>query len=80
MGQITYEDADCPKQTFTYDDELSFKDFTGWDFKSRPEYDFDNKVIFGSIFSQEIPDSDIFGKVLTNATFVRCNLDNVRFL
>ena len=66
-------DYDC-------DDQLSFKDFTGWEFISRPEYDFDNKIIYASCFSQENPDTDIFGKALTNATFLKCNLDNVRFL
>lgn len=81
MGKILYANEDgSGQQEITYDDELSFKDFTNWDFKSRPEYVFDNKVIYGSCFSQEEPDSDIFGKVLVNTTFVKCNLDNVRFL
>ena len=64
-------------QTITYDDALSFRDFTGWDFRDRPEYDFSNKVIYASVFSQETPDSVIFLKDMTGATFVKCNLMNV---
>ncbi len=59
------------------DDQLSLRDFTGWDFRDRPEYDFNNKVIYGSCFSQEILDNPIFGMELEGATFIRCNLDNV---
>lgn len=67
-------------QQYDVDEQLSFKDFTGWEFISRPEYSFDNKVIYASCFSQETPDSDIFGKALNNTTFIACNLDNVKFL
>jgi len=63
-------DYDC-------DDELSFKDFTGWDFRDRPEYDFNNKVIYGSCFAQEELDRDIFGGPLDGTVFIKCNLDNV---
>lgn len=64
------KDYDC-------DDELSFKDFTGWDFRDRPEYDFNNKVIYASCFSNETPNTPIFGDSLSNTTFIKCNLDNV---
>lgn len=61
----------------TYDDELSFRDFTGWEFQSRPEYDFSGKTIYASVFSQETPDRDIFSQDMKGAIFVKCNLDNV---
>lgn len=68
----------CPEpyQDNEYDEDLSFKDFTGLEFHSRPEYDFSNKVIYQSCFSQETPDSDIF-KDVRRAIFIKCNLDNV---
>lgn len=58
---------------YDIDDELSFKDFTGW---TSFEQDFNNKVIYGSCFSSEVPDADIFGSI-KGATFIVCNLDNV---
>lgn len=60
-----------------YDDALSFKDFTHWEFHSRPEYVFDGKVIYASIFLHEVPDQHIFPEDMKNVTFVNCNLDNV---
>lgn len=60
-----------------YDEELSFKDFTGWEFLSRPEIDFNNKIIYGSCFSNENPDSEIFSSKTSTATFIKCNLSNV---
>lgn len=69
---FNYEGTD-----YNIDDELSFRDFTGWDFRDRPEYDFNNKVIYASCFSQEIPDRHIFGENLQGTTFIKCNLDNV---
>lgn len=67
-------------QQYEVDEELSKKDFTGLEFISRPEYNFDNKIIYNSCFSQETPDTDIFGRALVNTTFILCNLDNVKFL
>ena len=69
---INFEGVD-----FECDDELSFRDFTGWDFRDRPEYDFNNKIIYASCFSQEEPDKPIFGDNLVGTTFIKCNLDNV---
>lgn len=63
--------------SYECDDELSGRDFNGWEFLSRPEYDFSNKIIYASIFSQEAPDQSIFGDKMTGATFLRCNLTNV---
>lgn len=65
-----------PNTNYDYDEDLSFKDFTNREFISRPEYKLDNKVIYASCFSQEIPDSDIFGKIF-GVVFINCNLDNV---
>lgn len=61
---------------YDIDDELSFKNFTGFEFYSRPEYDFSNKIVYQTCFSQETPDSDIF-KDVRGATFIKCNMDNV---
>ena len=58
--------------------EYSHRDFTGWSFKNRPEYDFNVKVIRGSCFSQEMPDSDIFPDGVSGREFYNCNLDNVK--
>ncbi len=52
-------------------DEFSFKDFTG---RSNLEV---LGIIYGSCFSQEIPDSRIFPDTMTGVTFIKCNLDNV---
>lgn len=59
------------------DDELSYKDFTGWEFKSRSEYDFNKKIIYASCFCNETPDIEIFNNKTKGATFIKCNLMNV---
>jgi hypothetical protein len=72
MAKVPYpglEHLDCDK-------ELSFRDFTNREFYSRPEYDFNNKVIYATCFSNEEPDADIFGNI-KGATFIKCNLSNV---
>ena len=66
------------KIDYDVDDQLSFKDFTGWDFNDRPEYDFSNKIIYASCFSNETPDKAIFNLKTENATFIKCNLMNVK--
>ncbi len=63
---------------YDVDDELSFKDFTGWDFNDRPEYDFSNKIVYASCFSNETPDNAIFNLKTENTTFIKCNLMNVK--
>lgn len=71
-GQVLVEDA-----LISYDDEYSLKDYTGWNFNDRPEYNFSNKVIYGTRFSQEFPNTSIFPNDMTNVTFVYCHLENV---
>jgi len=56
-----------------FDDEWSFKDFTGLKIKEN----LDGKVIHGSCFSQEIPDTHIFPEDMKGVKFSWCNLDNV---
>ena len=65
-------------QIIEYDDKHSFKDHTGRVLKLHSgASDFNGNVIYASCFSQEIPDSKVFPDDLENATFVKCNLDNV---
>ena len=57
-------------------DEFSFKDFTG-----RSDVHFEGMkggiVVYGSCFSQEIPDRHIFPDTMSGVIFIKCNLDNV---
>ncbi len=69
--KFTYQNIE-----YNIDDELSFKNFTHWEFMSRPQYNFNGKVIYSSCFCHEIPDSIIFGS-LVGATFIKCDLRNV---
>ncbi|MFZ2937603.1 MAG: hypothetical protein WA066_02740 [Candidatus Omnitrophota bacterium] len=62
-------------QSFTYDDKYSHKDFTGR--KLLDVKDLNGITIFGSCFSQEIPDKHIFPDNMAGVTFINCNLDNV---
>ena len=66
----------CPEpyQDYEYDEKLSFKDFTGRTFK---EVDFSKKVIYGSVFSNETPDTHVFPDDTNGTTFIDCMLDNV---
>lgn len=65
--KITFENTE-----YDYNPEYSFKDFTGQKI-SIP----DGSVVYGSCFSQEIPDNHIFSEDMKGVTFVKCNLDNV---
>ncbi len=58
------------------DESYSFKDMTGWDLADRR--DMDGKVIFGSCLAHETPGAPTLPANLKGATFIRCNLDNVR--
>lgn len=69
--------AEVDHQIISYDDELSFKNFSNWEFKSRPEYDFSNKTIYASTFSNETPNSDIFPEGTHDVHFIYCHLENV---
>src|SRR3990167_1381756 len=59
------------KTEYNLNDDYSFKDFTG---RSNLEV---SGIIYGSCFSQEIPDNHIFPDNMTGVTFIKCNLDNV---
>lgn len=52
----------------------SRKDFTGRNLTERT--DMDGLTIYGSCFSQEIPDTRCFPEDLRGVTFISCNLDN----
>lgn len=69
--------VEVDRERIQYDDALSFRDFTHWEFMSRPEYDFSNKTIYSSVFMHEEPESVVFAPGTRNVTFVCCNLDNV---
>jgi len=62
-------------QEFTYDDKYSHKDFTGR--RLTDAKDLNGITIFGSCFSQEIPDTKVFPNDMTGVVFYNCNLDNV---
>jgi len=59
------------KIEYNINDDYSFKDFTG---RSNLEV---SGIVYGSCFSQEIPDNHIFPNDMTGVTFIKCNLDNV---
>lgn len=63
-----------PETLVEFSDEWSFKDFTGRPMKDADMHDC---IVCGSCFSQEIPDSEVFGEKVQNVTFINCNLDNV---
>ena len=66
----------CPQpyEKYEYDEKLSYRDFTNQTVSD--SYDFSGKVIYQSCFSNEQPNSDIFGKI-KGTTFIKCNLDNI---
>lgn len=66
-----------PYGEYDGDDRLSFKNFSGWTFQDRPEYDFSDRVIYESSFNNETPDTEVFSRDTRGATFIKCNLDNV---
>lgn len=75
MGEVILGyDSEGKHVTLTYNDEYSFKDYTGHLF-TRPIPP--GTVVYASCFSQEILDHEIFPSDMTDVTFVRCNLDNV---
>jgi hypothetical protein len=64
-------------QKVIFDDKLSMHNYFNWDFKERPEYDFSNKVIYASVFTNETPNSVIFSSSTQNVTFIYCHLENI---
>ena len=69
-GEITVDN-----QKYTVNDKYSWKDFTGKTLTDAK--DLKDIVIFGSCFSQEIPDTKVFPDDMQNVTFIGCNLDDV---
>lgn len=55
-------------------DRWSFGDFTGHDLRGA---NLNGQIIYGSCFSREIPDSQVFPANVTGLVLVNCNLDNV---
>lgn len=53
-------------------DDFSQKNFTG-----RSVDVSDGATVYGSCFSQETPDAEVFRSDMKNVTFINCNLDNV---
>jgi len=62
-------------QKYTVNDKYSWKDFTGRTLTDAK--DLKDMVIFGSCFSQEIPDTKVFPDDMKDVTFIGGNLDNV---
>lgn len=58
--------------------EYNRRDFTGWSFKDRPEYDFNVQYIRASCFSQEKPDTESLPDNMPPVEFIGCNMDNVK--
>ncbi|KKK84403.1 hypothetical protein LCGC14_2783690 [marine sediment metagenome] len=67
MGEVLVDG-----ETIKYDDDYSFKDYTGRPCKGK----LSGKIIYASCFSHEEPNSKVFPNNMTGATFVNCNLDN----
>lgn len=60
---------------YDFSEKYSYGDFTGHCLAERD--DMDGIAIYGSCFSQEVPDTESLPKGLNGVTFVACNLDNV---
>lgn len=69
------KDIQVGDKKYDANEKYSWKDFTGRTLTDAK--DLKNMVIFGSCFSQEIPDSHIFPDDMKNVTFIGGNLDNV---
>ena len=76
LTSICYaKDIQVGDNIYNADEKYSWKDFTGQILTDRK--DLNDKIIFGSCFSQEIPDTKVFPDDMKNVIFVNCNLDNV---
>lgn len=62
---------------YNHDTDYSYKDFSYRDFIDDIKVDLSGKVIAGSVFYREQPNSVIFPETMTGVTFVKCNLDNI---
>lgn len=59
---------------YDLNEALSFKDFTG---RGQTHFPTVKGVVYGTCFSQEVPDSHVFPESMIGVTFIKCNLDNV---
>lgn len=76
-GEISYPTAENPLgEKVIFDDKYSQKDFTGKALLDAT--DLEGKVIYGSCFSQEEPNTRVFSETIKKITFINCNLMNVR--
>lgn len=50
--------------------------YAGWEFISRPEYDWSGRTVVGQCFSQEKPDTVVFRPGTIGMRLVNCNIDN----
>ena len=74
MGKINYPEIG----TIDFNDKYSKQDYTGKSLLN--ETDLEGIVIYGSCFSQETPDTDVFPMIVKKITFYNCNLDNVKIV
>ena len=75
-GEILYPTSENPKgEKIVYSDKYSLKDFTGRNLLDAT--DLEGAVIYGSCFSQEIPDTNVFPVSIKKITLINCNTDNL---
>ena len=74
MGKINYPEIG----TIDFNDKYSKQDYTGKSLLN--ETHLEGIVIYGSCFSQETPDTDVFPMIVKKITFYNCNLDNVKIV
>ena len=60
---------------YDFDPRYSRRDFTGRSLVGRK--DMDGIAVYGSCFSHETPESEVFPPEVKGLVLVRCNLDNV---
>ena len=60
----------------TYDDDVSFKNYSGLTFLNS-DIDFSGKTIYASSFASEIPHTKVFPDMMVGATFILCDMKNI---